>query len=438
MSALAQFAEAMSAARPMSGAVREAVRLHVIDTIGALIAGTRTPEGQALLRLRKASGGEVSHDLMTLCALTRLTEIDDIHLASMTTPGSIVIPGALVIAAAQPRQDADALTEAIAAGYEATIGLGLALDGPAILYRGIWPTYFAAPVGIAAVAARLLGLDAAQTAHALALALTYAAPGVGHHNAPTTARWLSAGQAARNGLAAAQAAQAGFTADVGLLDGGFFPGVYNITPNVAAFMEGLGDRLALLDLSFKPWCAARQTMAATQALKEILAEGVAADAIVSVHAAVVPPHRRMIDHGVIPGDRASYLTSLPYNMAVAALAPELADTLSPSAELAPHAVHALMRKITVETDDALLANYPRTWPAHVVVTTASGRVERRVTSVPGDPGRPFVEADVTAKFRRFVTPVLGEERTETLLTAASDVIADGAADELMRQIELTP
>ena len=33
-----------------------------------------------------------------------------------------------------------------------------------------------------------------------------AAPGVGHHNAATTSRWLAVGHAARNGLAAALAA----------------------------------------------------------------------------------------------------------------------------------------------------------------------------------------------------------------------------------------
>ena len=71
--------------------------------------------------------------------------------------------------------------------------LGRAIDGPTILYRGIWPTYFAAPFGVAAVAARLFKLDAKQTANALAMALTFAAPGVGHHDAATTSRWLAVG-----------------------------------------------------------------------------------------------------------------------------------------------------------------------------------------------------------------------------------------------------
>jgi len=375
-------------------------------------------------------------DVMTLCALTRMTEIDDIHLASMTTPGSIVIPGALAIAATLPRHDTEALVAAIAAGYEAMIRLGLALDGPTILYRGIWPTYFAAPFGIAAVASRLLGLDAAQAANALALALTYAAPGVGHHNAPTTARWISAGQAARNGLAATQAALAGFTADVALLDGGFFSAVYNIAPNLATFTGELGKRDLLAELSFKPWCAARQTMAATLALREIIANGVAADSIVAVKASVVPPHRKMIDHGVTPGDRASYLTSAQYNMAVAVVAPQLADVLSPSEDAVPGVVHALMRKITVEPDDALLADYPRTWPAHVAVTTASGMHEKRITTVPGDPAKPFGAEDVAAKFQRFVAPILGTEGANALLKDATGVVTGKvSAAEFLRELE---
>ena len=69
-------------------------------------------------------------------------------------------------------------------------------------------------------------------------------------------------------------------------------------------------------------------MAATQALKEILAEGVEADIILRIGVAVLPPHLKMIDHGVTAGDRFSHLTSVQYQMAVAALAPDLAYGLS--------------------------------------------------------------------------------------------------------------
>src|SRR5262249_5466251 len=284
---------------------------HLVDTVGALIASTRTVESLGLLRFRAAmrargqADGAWALDLAIRCALARLSEIDDIHLPSMTTPGAIVIPGALSLAGALPAVAADDVIAAILAGTEAMTRLGRAIDGPAILYRGVWPTYFAAPFGMAAVAARLLELDEDATTHALALALALAAPAVGHHNAATTSRWFAVGNAARNGLNAALAAQQGFTSDCRLLEGRVLPDVLGIAPDIAALTDGLGERIALTEVSFKPWCAARQTMAATQALNDIIAGGVAPAAIVSVP----PPHLKMIDHGVVAGDRASHLTS---------------------------------------------------------------------------------------------------------------------------------
>ena len=177
----------------------------------------------------------------------------------MITPGAIVVPAALTIAAARSEVDAAELAAAIVAGYEAMIRLGVAIDGPTVLYRGIWPSYFAAPFGVAAVAARLMRLNAGQAAHALATSLIMAAPGTGHHAAVTTARWLAVGHAAARGLQAAQAAQSGFTSDTGIADGDFLKNIYGITPDIVLLARGAGS-LALEQVSYKPWCAARQTM----------------------------------------------------------------------------------------------------------------------------------------------------------------------------------
>ena len=388
-------------------AVREKLRLHVADTIGAWVAAMGTAEGRALLRFREElrtrdAAASLLDDVATNCAVTRLSEIDDIHLAAMITAGSIVVPGALTIAASL-QSDADDLAAAIVAGYEAMIRLGFAIDGPTVLYRGIWPTYFAAPFGIGAVASRLMKLDEAQTAHALALALTLASPGVGHHNAATTSRWFAAGNAARNGLTAALAARSGFTSDLNL-PGGFLANVYGLKPDVSRLTDRLGDDLALTNVSFKPWCAARQTMAATQALKELIETGLRPQDIESIEAHVLPPHLRMIDHGVVAGDRASFLTSLPYHLAVAALMPDAPASVGLPEE-PPEAVPALMTRITVKGDDALLADYPGIWSARVVVKTRNGTHELTVTHVPGDTARPFHEHDIECKFVRFVAPV---------------------------------
>jgi 2-methylcitrate dehydratase PrpD len=420
---------------------RELVELHLIDTVGAWIASAPTAEGRLLLRFRagmrdgQTGGGSLALDLATRCALARLSEIDDIHLASMTTPGAIAIPGALTLAATMPGAKAQDVIAAILAGYEVMTRLGRAIDGPTALYRGIWPTCFAAPCGIAAVAARLLRLDAQAAANALALALTLAAPGVGHHNAQTTARWFAVGNAARNGLSAALAAKGGFTSDLKLIEGNFLSGVYSVTPDGAALTAGLGEAPASAEVSFKPWCAARQTMAATQALKEIIEGGVAPATMTAITATVLPPHLKMIGHGVAAGDRASHLTSLPYCMAVAAVAPDLAFDVAQSPASLPPAVRAFMDKITVEADERLLADYPRAWTARVSVEAASGRHERQLTHVPGDPARPFDRARVREKFLRFSEPVVGQAKAEQLFTRCGEALAHGQFASLVAEIE---
>jgi len=424
MTALEQLAAFVATHQPDERACAD-VRLHAADLIGAWIAACGTAEGRALMGFRKDADA-LGDSLAINVALARLSEIDDIHLGAMITPGAIVLPSALTIAASLPDVADDDIAAAIVVGYEAMIRLGAAIDGPSVLYRGIWPSYFAATFGAAAVAARLFRLDGKQTANALSAALVMAAPGTGHHAAPTTMRWLAVGHAAGRGLQAALAAGAGFTSDVKIAEGDFLKNIFGITTNAALLGGGTGA-LALSQTSFKPWCAARQTMGATQALREILADGVEPQSILRIGVAVLPPHLKMIDHGVTAGDRFSHLTSVQYQMAVAALAPDLAYGLSGPSGSIPPALSAFMSRIQVRSEEGLLsAGYPQAWPAHVTVT-ASKRRDCTVTDVPGDPARPFSEDDLEAKFIRVTATVLDRERAKAEFAAALSALEQPAA-----------
>ena len=417
--------------------LRPALALHVADIVGGWIAALRTGEGQMLFRAlehrRKALGDSVpaKATLELHCALARLSETDDIHLASMTTPGAVVIPAALTLAAGAIPASNNDLAGAIAAGYEAMVRLGLAIDGPSVLYRGLWPTYFAAPFAVAAVTARLLRLSPTQTAHALAGALAFGAPGVGRHGAATTMRWWAVGRAAANGLEAALAAQAGMTADLALPEHGF--SIFGITPKLEKLSEPSAP--AFTQTSFKPWCAARQTMAATEGLKQHMAGGAIVDERTTIEAFVPPPQLGMVNHGVQPGDRASFLTSLPYQMALAARDPDAAFDIAQGA-LRP-AVSELMQRIKVSADPSLLADYPSRWPARVVVSTPQGERSCTITAVPGDPDRPLTEAQGRDKFLRLVSSCGGDM---ALFERACAVFDDGplqllhAIDEIAKQI----
>jgi len=434
MTTLERLGAYLATGRELTPSGLASARLHLVDAVAAWVAGLGTQEGRALVAFRRetqegATGAEaVSAAVATHCGLARLSEIDDIHIASMTTAGGIVVPAALTLAVSLRKTDPAGLARAIAGGYDAMIRLGLALHGPTILYRGIWPTYLGAGFGVAAVATRLMGLDERQAAHALAFALTLSAPGVGHHNAASGTRWLAIGLAARNGLTAARAARAGFTSDLNLLDGNFLPSVFDIKPQLGELTRGLDQHVLMQDAGFKAWCAARQTMAAAQALKEIVVGGVAPDDIAEIEAGVLPPHQQMVDHGVVAGNRASHLTSLPYQMAIAVLTPAATLDVRQSPAAVPQLVAALMARITVTQNERLLARYPKVWPAHVRVATKFGRThELEIEFVPGDLRRPLDEAQLKDKFRSFVTPVLGAEGAARMVGLASAALDDAQA-----------
>src|SRR5207237_10836322 len=83
--------------------------------------------------------------------------------------------------------------------------------------RGWHCTSSIGTLGAAAAAARILGLDAAATAHALGIAASSAC-GL-KENIGTMVKPLHAGMAARNGVMAARLAHAGFTASEYAIDG---------------------------------------------------------------------------------------------------------------------------------------------------------------------------------------------------------------------------
>ena len=200
----------------MPAADRERLRLHFIDTVVAARVGALIPEGKALQSL--GDDGALAVRIGRQAAAIRLTEIDDIHLPSCTTPSAGVVPVALMLAAREQKFDPGEVASAIWVGTEIMTRIGVAVRGPQILYRGIWPTYLAAPVAAAATSARLMGLSEARTSHALSLAVMLMAGGVGRIHGAPSGRWFLYANAVAAGVAAAEAARADYRGDPDILD----------------------------------------------------------------------------------------------------------------------------------------------------------------------------------------------------------------------------
>jgi 2-methylcitrate dehydratase PrpD len=403
--------------------VRERLAIHLLDTVGAWIAGGVTEEGEMLARLAPSTSqplslfGRQPLDRVALgVASTRLTEIDDIHMPSCTTPSSVVVPTALLIAGHLQRRDARAFAQALCVGYEVMTRFGEAVAGPAILQRGIWPTYLAAPVCAAAVTARLLDLTAEKTANALAIALTMTsgAPGRPIGASP---RWLLLGMAARAGCVAALAASEGYAGDRKLLDDDWMIRAHGIPFDSGPLVAAAGGDGAVGALSLKPYCAAKQTIAAIDAFKVILGRGISPGDVASVRVAVPPAYAEMIGHRNAAASRIARITSAPYQLALAAYRPDELENVARPNLTGNSEIAAFMARVEVVPDKMLEQYYPERWPARVEAVLKNGSKETNlVLDAKGDPLHPC-DLDVRVKFHRLVDPVIGKLAASELAEA---------------------
>ena len=152
-------------------------------------------------------------------------------------------------------------------------------------------------------------------------------------------------------------------------------------------------------MSFKPVCAAKQTIAAIQGFRELVAAGLDADAARGVTVAVPSAYREMIDRTAFPVARQDSLSNVRYSFALAVAAPERLLDVHRNELVDTPRIRALMAKVEVAIDPALDAAYPRDWPARVTVTAGDGSVHERTVMRPfGDPGTGFGWDAATEKF----------------------------------------
>jgi 2-methylcitrate dehydratase PrpD len=408
---------------PLSNATRERLSIHLLDAVGAWLVGRASEEGALLARLKSSPGkpfpvfGEEALDRIAMGTATiRLTEIDDIHMPSCTTPSAVVVPTALAVASKLDRPSPETFAQALRAGYEVITRLGVAVAGSEIVYRGIWPTYLTAPVGASAVTSRLLGLDAIKTANALgiALTLTSGAPGAAGGRSP---RWLLLGFAARAGCAAALAAAEGYAGDRTLLDDEWVVRTHGVGCDTGSLLAAGQGNDAVSALSLKPCCAAKQSIAAIDAFLDLLAQGISPDDFAVLRVAVPPVYAGMIGHRHASAGRIPRITSVAYNLALAAYRPGgLDDTERPDLTTDLQ-IAAFMDRVEVIADEALAQYYPERWPARVEAVLKSGRaVSSLVLDARGDPAHALDVSAVRDKFHRLVDR--GMDR------AAADQIAE--------------
>lgn len=220
------------AAEPAARRIADLVRQEAGRPEATLIGGGRVPARAAAL-----ANGTASHAL----------DYDDTHFAHIGHPSVAVLPAALAMA---ERRGAtlEACLDAALIGAEGSVRAGIWL-GRGHYQAGFHQTATAGSIGATLAAARLLGLDAERTAHALGLAATRGSGLKSQFG--TDGKPYNAGIAASNGVEVALLAEAGMTSRPdGLSCAQGFGPTHHGAADMRA-LDGLGERWLFEEVTLK-------------------------------------------------------------------------------------------------------------------------------------------------------------------------------------------
>ncbi len=403
-------------------AVVEAASRSMTDWLGTAIRGSAEPLADAIARVIEVTGGEaqatvVGRRLRTSALLASMAngaqshalDFDDTHLPSVVHGSAPVAPVVLALGEWRHVSGADALA-AFIAGFEVETRIGRVI-GPRLTERGWHATATLGHFGAAAAAGKLLGLNAAQLAHALGIAGTQATGLTASFG--TMCKPLHPGKAAMNGLLAALLAREGFTGSMAMLDGpGSLPETYVGVTDLSRAIEDFGKRWQILDNSTKFYAACHLTHATIDAARAIRDQAApAADTIESVQCRVHPLVLKVANQRDPKTDLEAKF-SIGFCAAIALLRGDAGEAEFTSASVADLGIARVRARVTPEADASMGVG-----AAHVTVRLTDGRVlEHRVSAARGTPENPPTREDIEGKFRRVAGVVLPAKRVAQLVT----------------------
>jgi len=224
--------------------IRREGRRAILNIAGCVVAGRGDP---ALEILGRTFPGE---DALLDAAAATAHDYDDTHLRTVihATPP---VAGALFALARERSISGAEFLHAFLLGVETTCRLGNTVT-PGHYERGWHITSTCGVFGAAAAAGKILKLNERQFLHALGIAATQAGGLV--EVLGSMARVLNAGFAARNGLAAARLAAAGFEGPARPLEGlrGFLS-VFGGANDQGRLTDRLGEHWELTQVAYKPY-----------------------------------------------------------------------------------------------------------------------------------------------------------------------------------------
>jgi 2-methylcitrate dehydratase len=341
------------------------------------------------------------------------TELEDVALLE-AMPTVNIVPTVVALGQALHASGTDVLAGMVLA-FELcarpSIELANAPDG--LFARGFMPGAVLTPIGIAAVAAKMMGLGPGQIANAIALSASQAG-GIARQTG-TGAHVIEPGMAARSGILSAEFAAAGMTGEATILEGptGFWDAVGG--NGEIDFPLGTGSDFRIMQVGLKRYPCCYMLQRVIQGVADIMAEhGLRADDVATVEVQGNEYFRRVMRQDR-PETSSEARFSLPHSVALALSGDRIFfDAFSVEAINDPH-YRALWEKVR-------FARYPD-WeggtdqpesPIAVRLTDGT-EIRKSATIHHGDPQDPLSRDQVAERFGFCVASVFSPGRTSEVV-----------------------
>ncbi len=414
----------------------------VLDTVGAILAGSRLSENANFAGLAATMSGPGQATILghghrvqpVWATMVNATagvslEMDEGNRLGGGHPSIHVTPSAIAVGEDLGRSGSEVLASIIV-GYEVISRIGTATTVKAEVHsHGTWGT-----IGTAAAAARLMGFDAAQTRVAMNLAMSMSPANTWTPCIEgATVRNLYPGRSGFQGIMAAHLSQCGYTAIADgpadlyrtLLGDGFDPD---------AVVDGLGSGgdLRIQQNYFKLHACCLYNHPVLDAVQDLLGEEpFAASEVKSI--AVTAPFIAGIMDDPHPENMLAAKFSIPYAVAAAICYGRTDVTAFLPERVNDADIRNLAQRVALNADPEMNLrryDYPS---ARVAVQLADGRLRKaEVTSQRGDFSNPAGRKELLGKFRSLSGPTLGLGKLEPIINTVGRLDGLDSMGELTR------
>jgi len=416
----AYLADALS--RPVPDEVAEKGKQHLLDTIAAMVSGSRLHPGEMTLRYAATLGGTeeavvVGSRIMTTAVnaalangmLSHADETDDSHKASRSHLGCGVVPAALAMAERE-QASGEALLRSVILGYDIGARISFSLDTHRFYDAGHSTHTFAPLFGAAASAAALARLNTDQ----MRWMLSYTAQQASGVNCwqrdldHIEKAFDFGGMAGRNGVTSATMVQCGFTGVDDVFSGprNFFF-AFSDNPKLEELTDGLGTRYEVMLTNIKKWSVGSPIQAPLDCIEGILAKNdVAPESVDRVSLRLSDLEHSVVDNRHMPDICIQHMVAIMLLDGTVSFA-----SSHDEARMDDPAVKAMRDRIE------LIAQSDRERrTAEVEIRLADGRsLTETQDAVRGTPHNPMERAEVDRKAHDLMAPILGADRSRSLI-----------------------